>query len=190
MHKLPLKGFVLIVMIFVFTAPAFAAGPASVYKVKLSKFELWNGASWVTAFEGTSSALDIASVSAGAAVGNFLSGLTVPDGTYTKVRVTPSPTFIYSGYDGANYTTAGTGVGVGSTPGTAAQQAEFTMTLTGGNIPTAQGDSQDFSATPITVIDGGADKIVRVSFNVATAIQLQGDGKLWPAQPVVTMSMQ
>lgn len=188
MNKLLLRFFVLIVMTFVFTALAFAAGPASVYKVKLSKFELWNGTSWVTAFEGTSSALDIASVSAGAAVGNFLSGLVVPDGIYTKVRVTPSATFIYKGNDGAgNYTTAAAGGGGGSVPGGAGAEAEFTMTLTGIYIPGAE--EHDFSATPITVVDGGADKVVRVSFNVANAIQLQG-GELWPAPPVVTMSLQ
>ena len=31
---------------------AYAAGPATAYKVKVKKLELWNGASWVTVFEG------------------------------------------------------------------------------------------------------------------------------------------
>ena len=174
-------------MIFVFTAPVFATGPASVYKVKIKKVRLWNGTSWVTVYDALSGALDIAAVSSGASAGNFLSGLVVPDGTYTKVEVTPSPTFTYSGHDGANYTTAAAGGSGGSLFGLAAAEAEWTVTLTGGNVPVA--GEQDFSATPITVLDGGADKKVRVSFNVANAIDTVG-GDLWPAQPAVTMSIQ
>ncbi len=186
MNKLLLRGLVLIVIIFVFTSLAFATGPASVYKVRINTVRLWNGTSWVTAYNGASSELDIASVASGASVGNFLSGLVVPDGTYTKVEVTPSATFTYSGRDGANYTTAVVGPTTGSTPTlVAAQEAEFTVTL-----PVAPGAGEyDFSATPITVLDGGADHIVRVSFNVANAIDTVG-GDLWPAQPTVTMSIQ
>ena len=189
MNKLLLKSFIGIGIIFIFNSLAFAApGPASVYKVRISKFELNNGTSWITVFEGTSDALDIASVSSGSAAGNFMSGLTVPDGTYTQVRVTPSPIFIISGHDTlGNYTTATAGVGGGSTPGAAGQEAQFTLTLTGGNVPGA--DTTDFSATPVTIKDGVANHKIRVSFDVSTAIQLAG-GELWPAQPTVTMSMQ
>lgn len=171
-------------MIFVFTSLAFATGPASVYKVKIKKVRLWNGASWVTVYDGLSGALDIASAGAGASAGNFLTGLAVPDGTYTQVEVTPSATMTYSGHDGANYTTAVAGPGGGSVSGVAAAQAEFTVTL-----PVAPAaDVQDFSATPITVLDGGADHTVRVSFDVANAIDASS-GEVWPAQPAVTMSI-
>ena len=115
-----------------------------------------------------------------------MSGLSVPDGTYTQVRVTPSPTFIISGHDGASYTTATVGPGGGSTAGTSAQEAQFTITLTGGNVPTSQ--TQDFSGTPITVTSGVANHTVRVSFDVSNAIQTIL-GELWPAAPVVTMSV-
>lgn len=187
MNKLLLKGFVGAGILLIFNSFAFATGPASVYKVRVSKFELFNGTSWITVFEGTSGALDIASVASGAAAGSFLSGLAVPDGTYTQVRVTPSPTFVISGRDGANYTTATAGPGGGSTFGTAAQEAEFTLTLTGGNVPGA--DTTDFSATPITVKDGIASNKIRVSFDVSNAINTQG-GELWPAQPTVTMAIE
>lgn len=187
MHKLLLKSFVGAAILLIFNSFAFATGPASVYKVRVSKFELFNGTGWITVFEGTSAALDIASVSSGASAGSFMSGLSVPDGTYTQVRVTPSPTFVISGRDGVNYTTATAGPGGGSTFGTAGQQAEFTLTLTGGNVPGAT--PTDFSATPITVKDGVASNKIRVSFNVSNAINTQG-GELWPAQPTVTMSIE
>lgn len=187
MNKLLLKSLIGAGIVLILNSSAFATGPASAYKVRVSKFELFNGTSWITVFEGTSDALDIASVSSGAAAGSFMSGLSVPDGTYTQVRVTPSPTFVISGYDGVNYTTATAGPGGGSTFGTAAQQAEFTLTLTGGSVPGAT--PTDFSATPITVKDGVASNKIRVSFDVSNAIQTQG-GELWPAQPTVTMSIQ
>lgn len=176
------------IILMVYSA-AFATGPATVYRVNVIRFELFNGTNWITVFEGTSSVLDIASVSAGSSAGNFFSGLSVPDGTYTQVRVTPSPTFIISGNDGASYTTAIVGPNGGSTPGTAAQQAECTITLAGANIPAAQ--TQDFSATPITVKDGVANRKVRVSFDVSNAVQrINPPNEIWPAAPAVTMTIQ
>ena len=191
MNKLSLRSFILIVMIFVVTPLVFAAGPASVYKVQVKLVRLWNGTSWVTVFDGTSSTLDIANVSSGASAGSFLSSLAVPDGTYTKVEVTPSPTFTYSGHDGTSYTTAATGTTLGSEQGTAALEAEYTLTLTGGNIPTAQ--EQDFSATPITVVGGEVDHIIHVNFDVSNAIKLMGapgPEDLFPAPPVVTLALE
>lgn len=162
-----------------------AAGPASVYKVTVTKFELYNGTEWVTAFSGTSATLDIAAGSVGSSVGNFMSGLTVPDGTYTQVRVTPSGTFTIKGNDGANYTTATVGPFTGSVPTVnPALAAECTLTLGG---VTAQ--TQDISATPIVVTDGVPNYKVRVSFDVSGAIGTVA-GELFPNPPVVTMSLQ
>ncbi len=180
--------FVFVASLLVFIPPLFAAGAADYYGVTINKFELYNGTSWVTVFSGTSSELDIASASSGASAGNFFSGLVVPDGTYTKCKVTPSPTFKIRGADGANYTTAANGGTGGSAPtGNINLKATCTITLTGGNVPIAQ--EQDFSATPITVTDGVASHKVRVSFNVSAAVQLLGI-ELWPAAPVVTMTIQ
>lgn len=189
MNKLFFKSVVLIVAIFVFVSVAFATGPATVYKVRIIRFELFNGTGWITVFDGTSDILDIASVASGSAAGSFFSGLSVPDGTYTQCRVTPSATFIISGNDGASYTTAAVGPGGGSVIGAAAQQAECTITLTGGNVPGAQ--VQDFSATPITVKDGVANHKVRVSFDVSNAVQvINPPNEVYPAAPAVTMSIQ
>ncbi len=90
---------VLIAMAGLCAAPAAtdaATGPASTYKVTVTKFELYNGTSWVTVSTGNSTVIDIAAVNAGQAAGTFFSSLSVPDGSYTQVRVTPSDTFTVS----------------------------------------------------------------------------------------------
>lgn len=187
-RRFAFSSFVVAASLFVFISPLFAVGAADYYGVTITRVELFNGTSWVTVFNGTSSELDIASASSGQSTGNFLSGLVVPDGTYTQVRVTPSPTFKIRGTDAGVYTTAANGVGGGST--TTANinlKATCTITLAGANVPTAQ--TQDFSATPVTVTDGVANRKIRVSFNVSAAVQLLG-GQLWPAQPDVAMSIQ
>ena len=83
--------------LFVFTgawpAVVFADGPANVYKITIIQMELFNGTAWVTVFSGTSATIDIASVSSGEFAGTFLSGIDVPNGTYTQVRTTVSRTF-------------------------------------------------------------------------------------------------
>ena len=188
-HRFVFSLFIFAVSLFVFIPPLFADGAADYYGVTINKFELDNGTSWITVFSGTSSELDIASASSGTSAGNFFSGLVVPDGTYTRCRVTPSPIFKIRGTDGAgSYTTAANGVGGGSTLTlNINQKATCTITLTGGNVPGAT--PQDFSATPITVTDGVANHKVRVSFNVSAAVQLLG-GELWPAAPAVTMTIQ
>ena len=59
----------------------------------MNKFELDNGdgTTSVTAFDGTSSTLDIASAADNdTSVGNFMSGLVVPDGAYSRVKPTAS----------------------------------------------------------------------------------------------------
>ncbi len=169
--------------------PSSFAGPATVYKVTLSRFELNNGTSWITVFDGTSASIDIAAVSGSGSAGNFLSGLAVPDGTYTQVRVTPSATFTIRGNDGSSYTTATIGSGGGCTVGNASQVAECTLTIS----PAPSAKTEDFSGTPVTVTDGVANHKVRVSFDVSNAIQLQGapgNQELFPAAPSVTLSIQ
>jgi len=187
MNKFFSVGIVLAVMMLMESSAAWVTGPASLYKVRVSLFELYNGTSWVTIFSGTSTTLDIAAASSGSAAGSFFAGQTVPDGVYTQSRVTVSPVFIISGRDGASYTTATNGPGSGCVVGAAAQEAACTITLTGGNVPTAE--THDFSSTPITVQNGVADHKVRVSFDVSNSIQLNA-GELFPAAPTVTMSLQ
>ncbi|MCX5697526.1 MAG: hypothetical protein NTU54_06140 [Candidatus Omnitrophica bacterium] len=173
-----------------FSPVAFAAnptGPASYYLVRITKFELWNGTEWITAFSGTSDGLNIAAASdTSSSVGNFLSGIAVPDGTYTSSRVTPSGTFVFSGNDGAgNYTTANIGAGAGvhgSTPTTnAALEAQCTITVTAG--------AQEKALSPsIVVKDGTPNHRVRVKFNLSNAIE-NISGELFPAAPAVSVSV-
>src|SRR3989338_3882026 len=91
------------------------AGAASAYKVTITTMELFNGTTWVTVFTGSSATIDIASAAAGSSAGNFLSGIIIPDGTYTQVRTTVSPTITISGLDSSRYTTAATFTSGGNT---------------------------------------------------------------------------
>ncbi len=176
--------FIFILMIFLGTFSALAVGPATVYKVTLTKFELWNGTAWITILDGSSTTIDIASASSGAAAGNFISGVNIPDGTYTQSRVTPSATFTIKGNDGSNYTTAAIGVGSGCTATEiAASAAECTVTIPGG----ITANTAIFSG-PITMTGGVASHKVRVSFDVSTAIQTVV-GELFPAAPTVTVTI-
>lgn len=186
-------GFLSVFLSLTIISWAFATGPAAVYKVRVAKLELWNGTQWVTAFDGTSDTLDIAAVGAGQSAGNFMSGLMVPDGTYTQMRVTPHPSFIIRGNDvtPTRYTLGTNGVNTGCNyTVTASLAAECTVTLTGVNVPPTSA-AQDFSATPIVVKDGVPDRKVRVSFDVSNAISYNGGAdEIFPAAPTVTMSVQ
>jgi hypothetical protein len=163
-----------------------ATGPASVYKVTIVKFELYNGTSWITLFDGASTTIDIASVDAGQAAGNFFTGLNVPDGTYTQVRVTPSATFVVSGRVGTSYTTAAKANGGCVPTTTAANEAPCSVDVPGG-IGTP---NPDILPATLTITNGVPSHKIRVSFNVNNAIQDGGPfGELYPGTPTVTMSM-
>ena len=183
--KLFISSIISVFLIFVMIPITWAAGPASMYKVTLTKFELFNGASWVTILDGSSTTIDIASASAGQAAGSFISGVTIPDGTYTRSRVTPSATFTIKGNDGAgNFTTATIGPGGGCTPTTtAALEAACTVSVPGG----VTADTTTFS-TSISMTNGVASHKVRVSFDVSTAVQTVS-GEMFPAAPTVTVTV-
>lgn len=174
-------------------------GTPETYKVSLAKFELSSdgGSTYITIFEGTSDYMDIASVTAGQSAGNFLSGLSVLDGTYTHVRVTPSSVMKMKGsaVSGATtyYTTAGTtavGAHTGSTATTtAANLAEGTMTLSAGTITA----TVNALSPNITVKNGVANHSVRVSFNVSDTLDMYDNGgneAFLPGVPSVTMTVQ
>lgn len=191
MNKIFLTSVALITAVFISIPRAFALGPATVYKVQVSTIKLCTGSNsgCTTVFSGTSSTIDIASVSSSSVAGNFVSGVNVPDGTYTECRVTPSATFTVSGNDGTHYTTATLGGdGTGSVVTTdSTQQAPFTITLTGANVPSEQ--VYDFTATPITVKNGVADHKIRVIFDVSQSLlYVAGSGELYLQAPSVTFS--
>jgi len=77
----------------------------NVYKVTLKKIEFRRSDnSYYTFFDG-SSQFDIASASAGEAVGTFAQGASLPAGTYNQMRLTVSRIFQLTG----SYTNAGSG---------------------------------------------------------------------------------
>lgn len=177
--------FVLFVSAGVGPAVVFADGPANAYKITITQMELFNGTAWVTVFSGNSATIDIASVSSGGFAGTFLSGIDVPDGTYTQVRTTVSQTFTIKGNDGVTprYTTAATDANGCVSSLVAANEVECTIT-----IPTAAPVNTTTFTTPISSKGGVFSHKIRVSFDTSTAIgTANGANGIFPAAPVVTV---
>lgn len=172
-----------------------ATGSATVYKVTMSKFEADNGdgTTSVTAFEGTSTTLDIASApDTNTSVGNFMSGLVVPDGSYSRVKPTPSGTFTIAGsvsYDGAAstyYTTSTAGPGGGCSTNTSGPAQECTINI---NVGT-----QSWQTLPATIVvtDSRPNYRVRVKFNTSAALGLyEGPSgrEIFPQQPSTSVQL-
>jgi hypothetical protein len=111
------------------TFPLHAAGPApvqkatgkpTVFKVTVTKVELYNGSSYVTVFTG-SAQMDLVAAAGGTAFPG-ISSVTLPAGTYSQIRVTFLNSFGVSGslVDGAT-TWYCTSTAVADTGGAAAQ---------------------------------------------------------------------
>gem|GEM_PF-3446655 len=179
-------------------AAALATGSATVYKVSMSKFEIDNGtgSTSVTAFDssvgGVSAILDIASAAdTNTSVGNFMSGLIVSDGSYSRVKPTPSGTFTIAGsisYLGTTYYTTGAiGSGGGAATNTVGPAQECTISITMGAI------SWENMPGTITVTNGTPNYNVRVKFDTSHGIGLYngpgGSKEIYPEQPSVTMSL-
>jgi len=197
-NKSLLKTFILIVaVLFIFKTPAHAGidtGTPTKYEVRLHTVKLYNGTDYVTVFDGTSSALDIASVNgSNQFVGNFLSGLTVPDGTYTEARIQPHTTFTIKGtvdsgyYTDGNLTDAGNCACVNTAGGT---PADCTLTVGSSFVP----EKVYSFSTPVVVTNGVADHKIRVYFDVANSIQHEEDGPgseaIHPLEPACTVSVE
>lgn len=172
-------------------------GAATKYEVKLQKFQLYNSTTgqWVTAFEGTSSVLDIASGTSGQAVGDFLSGLSVPDGVYTKAKATPTPSFVIKGTIAGYHTTSvAIDDGSGRTSSVASNIGEAedcSVQILQSDVDSTGTVSHDFSATPLTVSGGVADHKIRIYFDVSTTLTLEdgppGTKFIYPEPPTVTI---
>lgn len=178
-------------------AAALATGTAVQYNVVVTKFELSTdgGSTWITAFEGTSASIDLGSSNAskGQSPGAFLSGLSVPDGTYNMIRVTPSGTFTIKGsisYLGSTYyTTNAVGVDTGASVSTNINNYDACSITIGGV------SAQTYTPpSAIVVKDGSCASKIRVSFNVDSGIglypQTGGGYETYPEAPVVSMSIQ
>ena len=68
-----------------------------VYKVTLEKIEFKQTSGSYTTFWSGSEAMDIASVDAGSSVASVATGLTIPDGSYTHLRIQVGNTFTIKG---------------------------------------------------------------------------------------------
>lgn len=77
-----------------------AQGTPAVYKVTMRQFEISNdnGNTWITVVNQPLEDLDIASISAGQAVGGWVTNASIPAGVYNKVKPTASATFKMKGY--------------------------------------------------------------------------------------------
>ncbi len=179
--------------IFALATPA-ATGRANKYIVKISRVDLYNGTSYITVFNSTSDALDIASASVAGRVGNFLSGLTVADGVYTQVKVWVSTTFtingsVYYATDGNTYYPTANVSGISCTATTnALSAADATIT-----ISSVDPEEKILTSTPITVTDGTPNKKLRVSFDVNNALGFTaagpGAGIIYPHPPTVAVTV-
>jgi len=178
-----------LIILMVGTSLTFAAlgdqGPASVYKITITKFEIYDGTFWTTLIDGSSVTIDIAAVDAGSVAGSFFTGLNVADGTYTQVRVTVSNTFAISGNVGGLYTLSTKTMGACDT-GAEADEVECSIDVPGAGLPAP---TADVLPTTLTVTDGVASHKIRVNFNVSMAIEEVAGPTLIPATPTVTMTM-
>lgn len=200
-----LKIFILVLAGTLFLSPYVFAqgvpldtGRATAYKVTLTQFEIDNGdgSTAVTAFSGTSTIVDIAAApNTSSSAGNFMSGLTIPDGSYSRAKPTPSGTFTISGtvtYDAVGgdnltyYTQSAAGPGGGCSTNTVGPAQECTIAI---NVGAANWDNLGGT---ITVADGIPDYKVRVRFNTSQMLGLYagpGGREIFPQQPNPTVEL-
>ena len=174
----------------------------SVYKVTINRFRLSSdgGVTWITVSD-SSTEFDIASVNAGAAVGNFFGGSIQP-GTYNRYERTVSATFKMQGFMlnavGVNdyYTSTTTANGTNFTANfdqnnPPADYGEATITIFGYN----QGDSLPAEQEIVNIaLQSGATKKVNIDFNVTNTLALYNIGggayQIMPAPPRVTVTVE
>lgn len=178
----------------------------SVYEVSLKKIEFLNsGGGWVTFAEGGFD-FDIASESAGQAVGTFAQGSVLPPGTYSAMRVTVDREFTLraatadAGFGQPCHTETGnpangtlnggtiTNVGVGAANGTPAGDqdvpvpvgADVTVALTSASIVEAGGPGGDLMMTVNQTFTIPADEAItpsmQIDFDVTNAAELLTTG--------------
>lgn len=169
-----------------------ASGDADgTYTVTVTKIEMSRdgGATFATVFSG-STAINIASVSAGATAAGLANGAALAPGTYTVVRTTIGATLQIRGYiniaGSTWFTNGGTdsngfsvNAGVANTPGATYAIASFT-------IPSANRTSSQ-SGLSMVVTSGGAAPTCRVAFDTSSVITNSG-GAPTIGPPSVTMT--
>jgi len=177
---------------FSVTGASTACGPATQYEVSVSKVELCTDSSCGTAVivADTTTSFDIASATAGAAVGSYadLSGVTA--GTYTHLRTTVSSTIVYA---------------AAAVSSCSAVAADTSLTLT-----TARGvvsgdpaaDSLSWAVTdstmyhlvalsaPLTISTTSPLPQIKIDFSTLNAhLCITGSSTSYPGPPVMTVTI-
>lgn len=140
------------------------------YTVTMKKIEISeDGSTWVTLGEQTQS-FNIASGSAGASIGSYISNSSVPVGTYNYLRITQSRTITIKGRSGDQngnyyYTTTSQGKVSGF------YKAGETLVISGNDMII----TKDQSSNPI-VISEGQTKSMAISFNTESMIGFEAAG--------------
>ncbi|MBI3333442.1 MAG: hypothetical protein HYZ93_05075 [Candidatus Omnitrophica bacterium] len=147
------------------------------YTVTVTKVELsTDGSNFITAFSG-SSAINIASATAGAQAAGLVSGAAIPPGNYSTIRVTLGSTLLIKGFitisGNANYTNGGTdsngfavNIGDANPPSSGYTISTFT-------IPAAN-RVNTFTPPSFTVKEGSAATTCSITFNTAGVITNSG----------------
>ena len=147
------------------------------FKVTVTKIEMYNGVSFVTIFSGPATDLDL--VNGGTFPG--ISDLSLPAGTYNKIKVTFKNSFPVTGqmaYDGKTYYTTGATFGgasnVGSDPSNdSGSQTVFIFRISDWGVLDKAVEREDDIAPPITV-DSTTDYQPTLRFTISNTFLLKG----------------
>ena len=161
------------------------------YSITINKIEIYNSttAEWVT-IASTPKTVDIASASAGAAIGSMTNAdVTLPFGSYTKVKATVSDTFTIKACsdDGGSTCTTATNASVSSLVATSATAVAGSVTVNSGVdiqktvVLTAPFEMNAATASMSTTISFDLDNVF--TYNAANEYITAGE-------PAVTVSMQ
>jgi hypothetical protein len=156
-----------------------ACSAPAVYKVTMNKLEMstTGGATNVVTVVNTAQLFDIASTDAGAVVGSWFAGTSLPFGSYNWMRRTISGTFTLKGFVtlGGNdyYTSSGDAFGTGVN-----REATGTHTFEGDDIPAdyveVEFDVCDWGATCTagTMVETDTSQVMNVERNQKLAMQV------------------
>jgi len=153
-----------------------ATGNPSSYKLTVTKVDMWNGTAWVTVFGGTAQ-LDM--VTGGTFPG--INDLNLPEGTYSRVKVTFKNSFpvtgVVSNPPTPYYTTATAFFGqnnLACSPTTVAgSMAEFVFYNPAWGALGVDAPAQTFDITPITV-GSTTDYQPTLRFSISNTLLLKG----------------
>ena len=162
------------------------------YSITINKIEIYNSttAEWVT-IASTPKTVDIASASAGAAIGSMTNAdVTLPFGSYTKVKATVSDTFTIkacSDDGGSTCTTA--------TNATDASLVATSATAVAGSIVVNSGVDLTETitlTTPFEITAATTGLSSTVSFDLNNVFTYVDDGTdyIYPGPPSTTITMQ